>query len=169
MCIRDRKPAFDESEGSANYAECLAHAQTIACIWAANERLKNSRIPSRMMETLPDWEKACKLRVGPTDTDVARRGALSAALRGLSGNTITDIQAACTEVMGSNFVELVFVAPADEVTYWPGVYPGYPGFEWMSNRAVVAVKVTSSGLSSSEFFDKRITLADILDRMLPAW
>jgi hypothetical protein len=162
-------PGWDRDSETANYAECLAHAQIIATIWAANARLANQAVPERMVDVLEDWESILRLRPGPNSTEVDRRALVSAALRGLAGNTISDITETCSTLMGANFDEIVTADPADEITYWPGINPGPPGYEWSTTRLCLAVRVNRTGLNDAQYTDKTNALARALDIMLPAW
>lgn len=162
-------PAWDRAEDSANYAECLACAQLIAMVWAANERLRNQTVPERMLDVVTDWESILKLKPAPSDTDFDRRSRISSALRGLAGNTLTDINDVCATLLGSNFDELVFQDEAETITYWPGVNPGPPGFEWMSTRLKLGVRINQGRLGIAEFSDKVNALSRTLDLMLPSW
>lgn len=162
-------PAYSTDEDSASAAELLAYAQLIAAIWAANERSFNQEIPLRMLEMLPVWEEICRLRPDIRDTDVARRSAVAARLLGFARNTIVDIEAAIQALLGANFDAIVNVGPSNEITYWPGVNPGPPGFEWSTNKAILCVRMTTSNLSDADFLIKREALANLLDTILPAW
>ena len=46
---------------------------------------------------------------------------------------------------GAIFVALRVVQPANEITYWPGAYPGPPGFEWSSNRCKIGMELSNVG------------------------
>jgi hypothetical protein len=162
-------PAYDTEEGTASHSELIAYAQLLAGMWAMNERLRNQALPRRMLDVLTDWETILRLTPESDATDVSRRAGVAAKLLAFASNAIVDIRAAIVALMGSNFDDLVFVDPADEVTYWPAVNPGPPGFEWMSNRAVLGVRINRSGLSDNAFYAKRAALAELLDGMLPAW
>lgn len=162
-------PGWDRADTTANYAECLAYAQLLATCWAANRRLSNQAVPERMLDVLDDWEAILKTRPSPSDTPTERRARVSAALRGLAGNTIGDINDTCSTLMGANFEEILAPDPADNITYWPGVNPGPPGFEWTSTRLALAVRVNRDGIDDAAFFDKVNALGRALDIMLPAW
>ena len=168
-------PGWDVSEGTQVWNECYAHARAVTTIWYLSDRLKNEVLPLRMLSNLEEWEAATGLRVVDGDTDIARRQRLAAKLRGLAGNTISDIQGACTAVFGASFLGLINAA--DVIAYWPGgpeiagvtCAPGPPGLEWSSNRVALAVQVTRDGLAAGVFEDKLAALAEVLDGMLPAW
>lgn len=162
-------PAWDSSPETANYAECLAYAQLIACIWQINRRLKNQALPMRMLEALTDWEQVTRLRPSAGDLDNDRRRAVAAKLRGVAGNTIGDIYDTCATIFGIAFIDLVFADSSDDVTYWPGINPGPPGFEWSTTRYRMLVQVDNSGMQSSQFQTKRSTLLQQLDIIAPAW
>jgi len=160
---------FDTSSGTEVYEATFVDAMAVAFVWACNARLRNEVVPSRMMENVATWERACGIRPTPDDRDIERRAKLEAKLRGVANNAIIDIEAACVSIMGANFVAIVPVAPIDWIVYWPGINPGPPGFEWCTNRVRVAIRVSKDGLSETLFNDKRVALSQQLDAMLPAW
>ena len=160
---------YDKSYGTASWAELYAMAQGTAIIWAINHRLTNQAIPERMMESIVDWETICKIRPVPDDSLQTRRARIAAALLGVASNTMTGMQDACEALLGSMFVELRSVAPENEIAYWPGVYPGPPGYEWSSNRCVVAVVVQQGAQSDVEFKLAIDRCFQMLDAMAAGW
>lgn len=172
-------PGWDVSEGTAVWNEAYAHAGVLSLIWSCNERLKNQALPLRMLENLTVWEEATGLRPTLADLDGERRRRVAAKLRGLAGNRLADISDTCSAIFGDNFSQVTRVDPANGITYWPGgpalpsgqgmSAPGPPGFEWSTNRVVLLVVVTTDGLSSALFQDKRSALYDALDTLIPAW
>lgn len=149
--------------------ECEAHALALAAVWKSNQRTANQAIPTRMLEETRRWETIMRLPVAPDDTDQDRRAAVAAKFRGLLGNAMPDIEDVCREVLGPNYVGVNTVADSDQITWWPGVAPGPPGFEWTSNRCTIGVAMTRAGLSDSEVQGKIARLVEKLDAMLPAW
>ena len=162
------EPGYDPAPETANYAELYAAAILVGTVWALNGRLRNQAIPGKMLEWLPDWEEALRLRPAPTARVQDRRAAVAAKFRGLSGNAQPDIYDACAAKLGSAFLELRTVEPADEVTYWPGQNPGPPGLEWSSNRMSFAVVLSPGGMSTEELIDLSETLALQLSTFIPA-
>lgn len=160
-------PGWDASEDTANYAECYAYALALTMIWRVNGRLRNMLIPSRMLESLPVFEEATRLRPSATDTLQARRAALAAKFRGLAGNTLGDIYDVCAVNAGVNFVGIGLVDPP--TIYWPGINPGPPGFEWTSNRARIGIKLSRDGMDDRDFSDLTERLGTQLRGLLPAW
>ena len=162
-------PGWDSADGTANNAECYAHAMIVSMIWAVNSRVRNQAIPMRMLENLLVWEETLKLRPSRTDSAIERRKRVAARIRGIVNNAVVDIEDSAIAIFGDNFEQLVVVAPADEIVYWPGINPGPPGFEWSSNRAIIGIRTNMSGISEIDWQSKRASLADTLDAMLPAW
>jgi hypothetical protein len=161
-------PGWSKQEDTAHYAETFAHARIITTIWMINERIKNQAIPMRMLEALPEWEKILKLRPKLSDDEITRRSRVAAKLRGIVGNTLGDLSDVARAIFGSKFVQLVTPSLINIVTYWPGVNPGPPGFEWMSTRALVGIQLTT-GLSQEDFLSKRQELQTQYRDMKPAW
>jgi hypothetical protein len=162
-------PFYDVSADGTVYDEAWAQACQIAHAWLVAERAKGVLVPARMLEVLTDWEEACRTRPSGVDSAHDRRARVAAKLRGLIGNTVGDISAALTELLGSRFVQLQFADPADEIVYWPGINPGPPGLEWSSNRAVMAVVMNDDGLSADDFTALRNRASEFMDSIIPAW
>lgn len=155
----------DPSVGATVYA--LANA--VGVVWAVNTRLRGAEIPERMLETLTTYEEILRLTPDADDADVARRQAVAAKLRGLSGNTFSDIESAVSALLGAQYDGLVTVAPADELTYWSGINPGPPGYEWFSNRMVLGVKIKREGIDPAGFERLFGQCRAFLQDFLPAW
>lgn len=164
------KDGFKVVAGSAKAAEAYAYSGAIGNIWAINERLRGNDIPARLLETLPTYEEILRTRPSPDDTDNARRSAVAAKLRGISGQaTQEDIEAVCVELLGPAFEGLQKTSEDSEFSYWPGINPGPPGFEWTSNRAVVGIAVRQGTQSDAAWSRLLSQLIDILRTLLPAW
>ena len=162
-------PGWDVSDDTEKAAEAYMQALAVTFIWVANRRLAHQGQPLKMIEFLTMWEEATGLRPSAKDRPIDRRRRLAAKLRGLINSTLSDIEGACRELLGANCIALHPTAPADEIVYWPGQNPGPPGFEWSSNRCVLHVEVTKSGLSDEEFDAAMGELDRLLDGMVPAW
>jgi len=162
-------PGWDIGSDTELWAETRVEALAVTIIWMINRRVRNQALPMRMLDALPDWEQACGLRPVPGDTDVDRRRSVAAKLRGLVGNSLTDISDACSKAMGANFDALITVDPDDWVTYWPGINPGPPGYEFASNRATIGIRVNKHGISEGQFRRKRNELVRMLDDLRPSW
>lgn len=162
-------PAFDGDPDSNVYAETYAHAVAVAFIWALNGRLKNIFVPGKMLETLPIFEGAMRLRPAVRDSLRVRRQRVAAKLRGIIGNTLADLNGVCEEVAGQNFVAIVPIPDASLIAYWPGVNPGPPGFEWSSNRATLCVQLQRLTLSDAEYSAMARRLFRTLADTVPCW
>ena len=169
VVLTSMEPALDPSSNTANYAEAYAEAMAVAMIWAVNRRLSAQGVPDTMMENLSVWEESCGMRPTTDDLDIDRRNRLSAKFRATSGNAMGDISSASLKILGSNFVAVHKTAPADQVTYWPGVTPGPPGLEWASNRAKISVQMTDDGLEESQVQSKKAAVVNQLDDMCTSW
>lgn len=164
------KDGFKVEEGSVRAAEAYAYSGAIACIWAVNTRLRGNDIPERMLETLPTYEEILRTRPSPEDTDNERRAAVAAKLRGISGQaTREDIEEVCRTLLGDAFEGIRTVAEDQEFSYWPGMNPGPPGFEWTSNRAVIGIAVRQDARTDGAWQRTMATLRDLLHTLLPAW
>jgi hypothetical protein len=164
------RDGFDLSEGSTKAAEAYAFGNAIGVIWAVNARLQGNDIPARLLETLPTYEEILRTRPASEDTDNARREAVAAKLRGISGQaTAEDIEGVCRALLGDAFEGMRTVDPANEFSYWPGMNPGPPGFEWTSNRAVIGIAVRQDARSDAAWARAMSQLRDILHTLLPGW
>jgi hypothetical protein len=165
-----QRDGFKVSEGTARAGEAFAYGRAVAVVWACNERLRGSEQPSRMLETLPTWEEILRTRPESGDSDNARRNVVAAKLRALAGQaTSEDIEDVCTVLMGSAFEGLARVDPADVYSYWPGMNPGPPGYEWTSNRLTLGILVRQ-GTRSDAVWDRLIQqLGSLLQTLLPGW
>lgn len=162
-------PAWDVSDEGDKSAEAYAQALAVSFVWAANRRLSNQGQPRKMLEFLTTWEEATRLRGAIVDRAMARRHRLAAKLRGIAGNTLSDIEAACRELLGPVFIALRTTPDADEIVYWPGMNPGPPGFEWSTNRCTLRVQLDKGNLGDAEFDQLVGELSRVLDGQIPAW
>lgn len=162
-------PGWDVSDEGDKTAEAYMQALAVTFIWTANRRMANQAQPLKMIEALTLWEEATRLRPTVNDRPRDRRRRLAAKMRGLVSSTLADIEGACVELLGPNFVALHTTAPEAEIVYWPGQNPGPPGFEWSSNRCAIHVEVSRSGMTSSAFDAAVGELERLLDGMVPAW
>lgn len=160
---------LDPSSSTGNYAETSGEAAIVAMIWACNKRLQNQAVPTRMLERLTTWEQATNLRPSDEDTAVERRAWLAAKMRGQINNAITDVQEIAAAALGVNFEAVIQVADVDVISYWPGVNPGPPGYEWCSNYAHIAVKTNKTGLTDYQYNDKVDRLQQQIHKILPSW
>jgi hypothetical protein len=167
--LRRLADIFDTEQYSDAWIETYAEAVALAIVWAANARLRNMHVPARMLDALRDWEQATGILPTESATDGARRAAVAAKLRGLPGNAMGDIEAMANALLGVWFEAVHVVSPANTISYWPGVNPGPPGFEWTSNRAIVAVQMSRAGLDDAAFAALRSRLVVALDALLPSW
>jgi hypothetical protein len=162
--MRDYLVPNDAAQLALTNGEALAIAMT----WAINRRRKGQLNPNAMIETLPAWEEACGLRPGPNDTDYDRRKALAAQFLGYIGNALTQLYALCQSIAGASF--LGFYLPTSSApTYTPGLMPGPPGWESMSCRAMVAVRLAPVGATGASFLAMVQKLNRALGLACPAW
>jgi hypothetical protein len=138
-------------------------------MWATNRRLAGQGIPAKMLENLPVWEEATRTIPQEGQSELSRRNALAAKLAILISNNITQIEVSASRILGENYHSVVVFDPATHITYWPGINPGPPGYEWSSSKAHIAVAYKSSGISDSNLKGKLDSLSEDLEQKLPAW
>ncbi len=177
---------LDTSEGSVKAAEAFAYGNAVGAIWSIDKRLAGAEIPARMMETLITWEEILRLRPVVSDSDNARRRAVAAKFRAISGQmTSGDIEDICRAVMGASFVQINKVAPADYMSYMPGgggpamaalnpadwgqFAPGLPGFEHATNRCLLAIVVQQGILDDETYAKLKAALYRLMNSSLPAY
>jgi len=177
---------LDTTDGSVKGAEAYAYGEAIANTWSVNRRLTGAEIPLRMMETLTVYEEILRLRPASDDSDNARRQAVAAKFRALSGQMTTgDIEDICRAAMGSSFVQLTKANPADYMTYMPGgggpalaalnaaewghFAPGPPGFEHATNRCELAIVVKQGILDNGTYAKLKASLQRLMQSALPAY
>lgn len=177
---------FDTSEGTVKAAEAYAYGNAVGGIWSINKRLTGAEVPLRMMETLTTWEEILRLRPVVSDSDNARRRAVAAKFRALSGQmTFGDIEDICRAAMGASFIQASKADPVDYMTYMPGgggpamaalsatdwgqFAPGTPGFENSTNRCLIAI-VVEQGILDDDTYDKlQAALQRLLHSALPTY
>lgn len=160
---------FDVDSDTELYAETRVDALAVSWIWSCNRRAVNQAKPRSMLESLPEWEEICTLRPAVGDTDVERRARVASKLRGQHGNNMQDLASAAEEELGVYYVTYAIVDPDSEVTYWPGLNPGPPGYEFSSNRATLGIQMSRDDLDDDAFLRRRAHLIKTLDEQRPAW
>lgn len=177
---------LDTSDGSVKGGEAYAYGEAIANTWSVNRRLTGAEIPLRMMETLTTYEEILRLRPASDDSDNARRQAVAAKFRALSGQmTFGDIEDICRAAMGASFVQLSKADPVDYMTYMPGgggpalaalnaaewgqFAPGAPGYEHATNRCQLAIVVQQGILDNATYEKLKTKLQRLMQSALPAY
>lgn len=164
------RDGFDVSPGTTKAAEAYAFGNAVGSIWAVNERLAGAELPARLLETLPTFEEVLRTRPTAEDSDNARRNVVAAKLRGISGQaTAQDIEDVCRALLGNSFEGTAKIDPANAFSYWPGMNPGPPGFEWTSNRCLIGINVRQGVRGDAEWERLLQQLQDLLQTLLPAW
>lgn len=157
-----------DPEDPVTFAEAYADACVYADVWKASKRAGRQLDPRQMFENLIDWETAAGIYPTAQARVVDRRKALHGKLRGFSGNNLGDIRDACAAFLGPVFVQLRVVDDSEDITYWPGVNPGPPGFEWCSNREHIWVEVQKVGVTQQGFDLLMSQLVAMLTNMFPS-
>jgi len=160
---------FDTSEGTELWDETRAEARAIEMIWRIGWRVGKQNFPLKMLENLPKWEEACRLKPAIGTPDVERRAALAGKLRGLGGNDVASMIASAALVAGKNFTSGNLIDPSDVVSYWPGINPGPPGYEFSSSFATLGIQLNKNGLSEAEFLALRNKVIENIDDLRPSW
>jgi len=97
---------FDMSVGTHEEAKIYAQAMGLARARYALLRARNQTVPSKTWDMLPVLEADYGLAPLPTDSLVARRGALAARVRLPGGARVSNVTAGLRDILGSNFLAL---------------------------------------------------------------
>ena len=180
-----RGSAYTTKTGTLVHAENLAIARNRQAMSRAAEKLVTNAVPSTADERLGYWREAMRLHVRPGEAEWQTRQNAAARFRLASGPTRTNIDAACSALLGQAFVQTwhqttANLEPAPPITFWKGGTLGPIGYDisgagttgvWLSERAHLTVEVQMPpGMSVDEFlYLCNVQLYDMLDRMMPAW
>lgn len=165
-----RRDGYDPSDPTkAAEAYALAHASAV--IWAVSERNRGAEIPSRMQETLVDFETNLRVRAETGEFIADRRRNVAAKLRALSGQaTYFDIEDVCRAQLGGAFEGVALVDPSDFYAYQPGRNPGPPGFEWSTTRSLIGIQIRQPPSNGDQRWQSRQSrLFRLLKTYLPAY
>lgn len=163
------RPVLDVAPEQLAESEAYAEAAVLAMVWASGRRAANQAIPTRMLEWVEEYEQIVLTHPGTYDSDHQRRAEIAAKFRSLVANAEGDIYEACSLILGINIEDVTYLDDSEATTYLPGINPGPPGIEWMSQRAIARVEVNSASLTEAEYTRKVEKLVALLDALLPAW
>jgi hypothetical protein len=180
-----RGSAYTTKSGTLVHAENLALARSHAAVTRAAEKLVANATPATADERLDYWREVMNLHVKPGEAKWQTRQNAAGRYRLASGPTRTNIDAACSALLGQAFVQTwhqttANLEPAPPITFWKGGTLGPIGYDisgagttgvWLSERAHLTVEVQMPpGMSVDEFlYLCNVQLYDMLDRMMPAW
>lgn len=167
--LEDYSRMWNVEPQSLGWHEAYAEAAMVACAWAGAKASHNSLIATKAAYSLTTWEEAFGLRPSPSESAMQRRANLDAKLRSMGNNAEADIRDTAQRLMGNNFVGVYFIPTIGDVTYWPGIFPGQPPFEWYSKREVLFIEVNKEGLTQDAFTAKVGHLVSVLDDLVPAY
>ena len=125
--LRELERGFDTATGTELEIETRADALAVAMIRAVNARVENQNFPRRMLENLPVWEEALRLRPSPEQYPQDRRRVVEGTLRGLGGNSAADIGEAAERLLGVYFEGSLVVVEAAELWWGRGGGTGPAG------------------------------------------
>lgn len=167
--LDELRPYFNVSADTEIWIE--AYVDAVACwmVWRFNARLKESWNPNGMLDTFEMFASATGVVINANDRPHDIGAKIAAKFRGFGGNALVDQEEVASKIFGKNFVKLMITPKDKRVSYWPGVNPGPPGFEWASNVSITGVLVTKYALSDSDFSRLKADLGKLLDEMLPSW
>lgn len=160
---------WDTDDGKALWSELRADAWLISMIWQVNRRVYNQVDPDKMVEALPNWERAMSILPRPSASLVDRRRPVAARFKAAAENKLTNIEQASQKVLGAAYNGVVKVADADVWWWMPGVKPGPPEFPFASNRLHICVHMIADTFPIDEMLRRRAQLLGELANILPAY
>lgn len=178
-----RTSAYSKERGNLVHAENLALARSSAARLRAGEKLATNGIPTTAAERLEYWVEVLRVRSYPDDTRQDMRVRCSAFYKLSRGASHPNVDAAVTELLGTNFVRNWRSRGADldtppPQTFSNTVVSGDPLFlysmsgtyVWLSERAHLTVEVQFIPAQSLSDFLRimNVELFRLLDRMLPS-
>lgn len=180
-----RGSAYTTKTGTLVHAENLALARNRMAVSRAAEKLVANAIPSTADERLDYWRDVLDLHVRPGEPEWQTRQNAAGRFRASNGPTRTNIDDACSSLLGPAFVQTwhqtgVNIGTAPPITLWKGGTVGPVSYDlsgagangtWLSERAHLTVEVQiPAGLSTDEFlYLCNVQLYEMLDRLMPAW
>jgi len=172
--------AFSNAQTGIVHAKKLTLARFEAGKTRAVERARCNSVPATADDCLEQWVECLKVPTRDSDQRWQIRQRCAAKFKGAIGATQSNIDAACSALLGSGFITTIHQTGSDLdhpplLTYWPGINPGptqmdLGGGTWSSERAhitVVLVKPPPSQLSDF-LYQSNVALFQQLDRLLPA-
>lgn len=171
---------FSSAQSGIVHAKKLTLARFEAGKTRACERARNNSVPSTADDCLAQWVECLAVPTRDSDQRWQIRQRCAAKFKGALGATQANIDTACAELLGSQFVTTIHQTGTDlahppALTYWPGINPGAPSMDlgggtWSSERAHITIVMTKPAPSQvSEFlYTANVALFQQLDRLLPA-
>lgn len=120
--VAQLSPAFDMSEGTYIEAKTFARAILLGCARAQNQAANNQRIPSRVHDKLPTWEKDYGIVVDPSWTPDTRREVLSARVLLMHGSREEALFTELSAILGTDLYKIRATQPSERVL-WPSPDP----------------------------------------------
>jgi hypothetical protein len=175
-----RGSAYSKERSGLLHIENLVLARGHAARWRDAERISCNANPATATEKQADWQEVLDVspRYGESPEDIRAR--LAAKFQLSLGPTQQAVNDAIQGLLGSFFVRVWREHGGDlsdppDVTYWPSANDGPPAFDlgggtWSSERSRLFIEVTPIAEADLATFNAKIDqLAELLDRVLPAW
>jgi hypothetical protein len=176
-----RGSAYTTKAGTLVDAENVAIARYFGSVFSRTpEKFRANATPARADERIPYWATVLAVPNKPTDPTWLVRKRCAAHFKAAQDQTLDNVTAAVSDLLGDAFVEVHTYEGTDldtppTNTYWPGVNPGDPTFSlgggaWMSPRSHVWIETAiPAGMSVSDYQALiRVQLNALLDPWLPA-
>lgn len=119
---RQLSPAFDLTIGTYEEAKLFARAIMFGCARAQNQAANNQRIPSRVHDKLPTWERDYRIIVEPSWSPDTRRAMLVSRVLLMHGSREEALFTELTAILGSNLYKIRATQPSERVV-WPSPDP----------------------------------------------
>jgi hypothetical protein len=169
--------AYDGSSGTTVYAYAEAYARAISEVYSTNARLGHQWDPARMTDFLPRWEAILGLYPLTSDTLLARRNRVAAAMKRIGGlNTYEAMVDALTNALAPISFTVIHGSSATANVWTPAGWPmgNHPTTaaqpDFYSTVAQVTIVVSEpAGMTDADFYSRLGAIYTVLDPMLPAW
>jgi hypothetical protein len=176
--------AFTTDDHSIVGAENIATARLFAGLSSTSERVVKNSIPTTAYDALRSWADRLGISIRDDESADDIRSACMAKYKAMHGPTASIISESLKDLLGSDFVSLIFFNGQDldnppDSTYWEGINPlpynlgGNIFFddEWTSTRCnvLVVIKRPDDIMSYDFNYLVNVQMYELLDRLLPAY
>lgn len=163
------------------HATKLALARTHAGTDRAAEAIANNALPGTSDVMLAEWIDILNVVIHGEESRHEIRQRAASKFKSGRGNSKTDVDNACLELLGGYFVTIFRqdsnpLSSPPATTYWPGINPGPTEYDigggaWFSERSHLTVEVTKpAGIPDADWLTlMNVDLYRELSTLLPAW
>lgn len=161
--------AYGDARVGSIHARRLAYARGLAAVLRSEDRRRFNSTPDTAHAKLGDWAKSLRVPVSADDPAWLIRKRCAVMYSAKPGQSLTNLQDAIYQLIGSRFVRIRKFDENDEHGPWPIAY-AFNGEVFATNRAriIVDVKPPLDHIDQDFRDDIQIQLIQLLDRLVPA-